>query len=444
MSDDVRMAHEREALPENESGGPFLIDSIEKPILIFILVFLLGFILVRIASATWSSNGVQRKSEICNINKDLKENSMNVDLVLSSISSIHKNIVLKCAAILNDAANSVKDIDYSFLVHYLKNGEVIDSKAIKNEKSSISFSSGSDVSQEIELFLHSNEVNFDEIDLQLSINSNLELLKAFRFTWELENVNAEKYVVISRLILTGMISYVLGIYVIHSGFGIISASQLVCTFLGVFGCLASLPLKKFMDRERYLFINSILTAFVVYTYRLSCNLQIRAVDNRTGTIPIVEIILNIVFYLVYIILNGVAFSTIDNIVLTSNFLLYSAIFEAIFAGITMARQIFFGKIFSAKRFVFFISMSAINIIFNLTIQNKFVVDPRTLFYAIESGLWSSLHTVMVVFVLFLMQFNIDEGYNQINDLKITMPEFFEADHEADLNDFENADDYEEA
>lgn len=410
---------------DSSTTGPFLIDSIEKPILWFIIVFLMGFIAIRLVSSTWTTAGKQRKSEIVEIKKPLSDSTFNVDLDLTSLSEFHKKIALKCSLILDSREANVKEIDYSFIAHYLRNKSIVDSKTLKDEKAEVSFLLGSKESNEIEIFVFNEKVNFDEIDLQLAITANYNNVVSVRFIWELESNNSDKFFVLSRLILTGMILYMLTIFLLHATFKNNAQVQSLGSILGVFGVISGIPLKTFITPENYPMINCILSSILIYTYRLFCILAIRGTENRTGGFSYIIFTLYGLLYVALTVIFVLTLTGVNTQFSDGSILLFMSILEIIAIGYELFSKFVFNSIVSMKRYIYFCAMSFANILFDLTIQNKFAFPISSLRQSVSNGLWPSLHVVLCVFLLFLMQNNFEEGYNQIDNVETHVPEFID-------------------
>ena len=433
---------EEEKSVTQEIRGSFIVDNSSYTYLFLTAAFFVIFLFVKFSTAIYSENGVFTRTELCKTNLSAKNMALNVDLMLASLTYAHENIVLEVTAIRKDT-NTKKNIgaEINFVDHYLVDQKISFSNRAKTTEKTFVFDDGSKDSHPVMIYNITHVKDFDQINIQLSLLPKTDaLIKAYKFSWHFVNKAAGKYIVLSQFVLIFMVLFMLAMFIYHAQFAKNVFTQVFCSVMGIISFFCSVPTGCIISNKTVAHIvRCIFTALLVSGYRFFCAHMINTSANNQGKIENVIMYVLAGFYTVYLAIaipyykgNEVAIP-LDAIV----FVLH--IIEAMMCSALIVRALISAATKNARRLLYFSLMFLLNIVLEFGFENGYVCNRKLLLSYVETDLWSTIHVIFSVFILYFMQINVDENYAQIDGENGNIPKFIDLEDENDSQNFDEDD-----
>jgi hypothetical protein len=413
------------SLEISDSASPssnFFVDSASPAALATCLGVLCVLIFVHIAAATQTPSIIDFKEQSMPLEEGDPNASVEVDIVLSQLDSMHRILDINCTLLRNRPADHTVHLDLVVFVKaiFLSNSSVVNTVKSRPDRLSVSFAEDARRSSPFSI-VRKEVIGFDSLQLKLTMLSHFDQIEGLLFRWSFANPAAAKYFRAVRLLLSVLVGYMLLVYVSFLTWDDRDFfTQIFCIALGVFGILAANPVSTLPGASAPHIVDHLLAAVYAAALRLFFLLQLEMIRAGAAA-PRTDVAagLSVPFVLYAVVEAAAAFDraqlvaggAIDVIFQTERALAY---FHRVYiAALAVWAVVAYRRKRARTRLFVFVAFAAAGIAATVLAQTAIGADGMQ--SVTPALVYTTVHVTTGAFTIFLMHSQGRKKYVEIED-----------------------------
>ncbi|OHT13127.1 hypothetical protein TRFO_16892 [Tritrichomonas foetus] len=407
-------------------NSPFYIENSTK--ITSTIVLFLSFIVMHLFAAWSSPDLLSVKQEYFPFNKTEGNVTVDLDITLSALTNSHKFVDVNGSLIRNKTDSQPEihlPIEYTSRTIFSKNNTVLNTANSEKVSQTLTFQSGQQSSSEFHV-THDDIVNFDTLEVKMSLTSNLTSIAGFAFNWSFANFSSAKYSRAARILMSFLIGYMLVIFTSYMNLETEAFTQIFCIIVGVAGVCSSNPIALILPAAKGARISDhVLMAAFLVAFRMFLLMQLELMRTRSSSPKLILTVIVSLAFAFYGTLNAAATydranhimssQSVSNLILPTEKILMEVHFVyAIVVFVWCILAYVQSKGYSNRRMWLFIFMNLFNLFTTIIAE---VICPLTDYkrYSIFPSMTiAASHVTSAAFCIFFMHQGDDPDYGQID------------------------------
>jgi hypothetical protein len=296
-----------ELAPNVGPGSHFFIESAATGSLMTTSLLLVTFLVIHVIGAFRAPLIYAHREEFFSINATNDNASYDVDVTLSKLQLVHRFVVLN-ASLVRSSADTEKflPVDLNTRTTTLKDGKTIAAGSEVRSSAQAHFAAG----QPRSYYMHVVRVpiaDLDEVQIRLTAATDFSGITGFFFRWDFFTPSADKYIKLSKVLLSVLIGYMLIVFSFYLHFDSEVWSQVYIIVLGILGVFLCNPITYLLPRSPTAPVTDhILLSLFVAVFRLFLVLELEMLRGRKHAPGILLTVFLALFFAFYATIDAAA------------------------------------------------------------------------------------------------------------------------------------------
>jgi hypothetical protein len=271
-----------ELAPNVNAGSHFFIETSTGWSLFTTSLLLATFVIMHVWAALHGPAFISHKDEFFPINETKENASYDVDVALTQLRPAHRFVGLN-GSLIGKIQDKERDlfVELSHRATTYNASKPLDIGKDERQQFYIHFTPDSNKSSSFHLGKVLIGDIVDQVQIRLTVQCDYTDILGFHFRWDYFTANVEKYTQTSKLLLSLLLAYMVGVFAFYLTFDAESWTQIFVLVLGVTGILSSNPIMYLFPSASGLRVaDFILMSVYIAVFRMFLLLQLELLRSR--------------------------------------------------------------------------------------------------------------------------------------------------------------------